>query len=372
MSYGAGSVGLNLQFCRYVFLFDRWWNPAVEDQAINRAHRIGVSGPVTVTRMLTHGHDRRADQPGAGRKARTLRLDPRRTPARRANRHDSERNLRPVQPQSPSETESRVAPLRRSGAAKAQPWLQPGGQELHHLGLPMSTSAHLRHLLARPGIVRSLAPHDVFTARVLEDVGVELLFLGGFGVSASVLGLPDLGLTTLTEMVEAVRRMTQRVSVPVIADGDTGHGDLHNVAWTVRQFESAGAAGILLEDQVAPKRCGHFAGKQVVSVETMVDKLRVALDARRDPDFVIIARTDARAIEGLDRAIERRLPLCRGRRGRRIRRSAATPPMNSRGSPARFPFRNSPTCFPAASRRCCRSRNSNESASRSPLTRSPR
>lgn len=172
----------------------------------------------------------------------------------------------------------------------------------------MTTTARLRRLLARPGIIRSLAPHDVFTARVLEEAGVELLFLGGFGVSASVLGLPDLGLTTLTEMVEAVRRMTQRVSVPVIADGDTGHGDLHNVAWTVRQFELAGAAGILLEDQVAPKRCGHFAGKHVVSADSMVDKLRVALDARRDPDFVIIARTDARAIEGLDRAIER---VCR-------------------------------------------------------------
>ena len=165
--------------------------------------------------------------------------------------------------------------------------------------------ARLRELLARPGLLRSLAPHDAFTARVLEAAGVELLFLGGFGVSASQLGLPDLGLATLTQMADAVRHVTDRVSIPVIADGDTGHGDLHNVAWTVRQFEKAGAAGLLLEDQVAPKRCGHFAGKQVVPVATMLDKLHCALDARRDPNFVILARTDSRALEGLDAALDR-------------------------------------------------------------------
>jgi len=169
----------------------------------------------------------------------------------------------------------------------------------------MSTSSDLRHRLAKPGLIRALAPHDAFTARVLEAAGVELLFLGGFGVSASLCGLPDLGLATLTEMVEATRRITQRVAIHVIADADTGHGDLHNVAWTVRQFESAGAAGILLEDQVAPKRCGHFAGKQVVAAEAMAAKLRAARLARRDPHFVIIARTDALAIEGLDAALAR-------------------------------------------------------------------
>jgi 2-methylisocitrate lyase-like PEP mutase family enzyme len=134
---------------------------------------------------------------------------------------------------------------------------------------------------------------------------MEMAFLGGFGVSASAFGVPDVGLTTLSEMTEAVRRMADRLTIPLIADGDTGHGDLHNVARTVRDFENAGASGILLEDQVAPKRCGHFAGKQVVSVEQMVEKLKVALDTRRDPDFVIIARTDVRALQGLDAAIER-------------------------------------------------------------------
>ncbi|MFT4556516.1 MAG: 2-methylisocitrate lyase-like PEP mutase family enzyme [Porticoccaceae bacterium] len=163
----------------------------------------------------------------------------------------------------------------------------------------------LRQMLAGEKIIRSFAPHDVFTARILEDAGIELLFLGGFGVSASVLGVPDVGLTTLTEMTEAIRRMADRLTVPLIADGDTGHGDLHNVARTVRDFEWAGASGMLLEDQVAPKRCGHFSGKQVIPADEMLDKLKTALDTRNDPDFVIIARTDARAVEGVDSAIER-------------------------------------------------------------------
>tara|TARA_R110002072_G_scaffold302710_2_gene487763 strand:- start:359836 stop:360729 length:894 start_codon:yes stop_codon:yes gene_type:complete len=171
--------------------------------------------------------------------------------------------------------------------------------------LQRSKNRRLRDMLAGEQIVRSFAPHDVFTARILEEAGIELLFLGGFGVSASVLGIPDVGLTTLTEMTEAVRRMADRLTVPLIADGDTGHGDLHNVARTVRDFERAGASGMLLEDQVAPKRCGHFSGKQVIPAEEMLDKLKVALDTRSDPDFVIIARTDARAVEGLDAAIER-------------------------------------------------------------------
>jgi 2-methylisocitrate lyase-like PEP mutase family enzyme len=169
----------------------------------------------------------------------------------------------------------------------------------------LSKNQRLRQMLEGEQIIRSFAPHDVFTARILEDAGIELLFLGGFGVSASVLGVPDVGLTTLTEMTEAVRRMADRLTVPLIADGDTGHGDLHNVARTVRDFERAGASGMLLEDQVAPKRCGHFSGKQVIPADEMLDKLKTALDTRSDPDFVIIARTDARAVEGLDAAIER-------------------------------------------------------------------
>lgn len=169
----------------------------------------------------------------------------------------------------------------------------------------MSTTTALRKLLETPGIIHSLGAHDAFSALLFEEAGVPLLFLGGFGVAASSLGLPDVGLLTLTEMAEAVRRITDRLQTPLIADGDTGHGDLHNVARTVRQFERAGAAGILLEDQVFPKRCGHFVGKQLIAVDEMRLKLRAALDARRDPEFVVIARTDARAVEGIDAAIER-------------------------------------------------------------------
>src|SRR5947207_15778885 len=163
----------------------------------------------------------------------------------------------------------------------------------------MATTGQLRKLLNSPGVIRSLGAHDVFTARLIEQAGLETVFLGGFGTSASLLGLPDVGFITLTEMADAVRRMAQRVSIPVVADGDTGHGDLHNVVRTVREFEGAGAAGILLEDQVTPKRCGHFEGKQIIAIDDMVLKLKAAQSARRDPDFVLIARTDARAVEGI-------------------------------------------------------------------------
>jgi 2,3-dimethylmalate lyase len=167
------------------------------------------------------------------------------------------------------------------------------------------SARRLRELLARPGVIRSLGAHDVFTARLVEAAGLETVFLGGFGASASLLGLPDIGLITLSEMADAVRRMSLRVSIPVVADGDTGHGELHNVARTVREFEQAGAAGIILEDQVTPKRCGHFEGKQLIPADEMVLKLKAAQQARRDPDLVIVARTDARAVEGLDGAIAR-------------------------------------------------------------------
>src|SRR5215470_11958640 len=168
----------------------------------------------------------------------------------------------------------------------------------------MKAIRRFRDLLNNPGIIRSLGAHDVFTARLIEAAGLETVFLGGFGASASLLGLPDVGFLTLTEMADAVRRTAQRVAIPVVADGDTGHGDLHNVVRTVREFERAGAAGVLLEDQVTPKRCGHFQGKQLIPTADMVLKLRAALDARRDPDLVIVARTDARAVDGIDDAVE--------------------------------------------------------------------
>ncbi len=171
-------------------------------------------------------------------------------------------------------------------------------------------SQRLRQLLAKPGIIRSLGAHDVFTALIVEQAGFETVFIGGFGTSASLLGLPDLNFLTMTEMADAVRRMAARISIPVIADGDTGHGDLHNVQRTVRSFESAGAAGILLEDQIMPKRCGHFANKQVIPTEEMALKIKAAVRAKRDPDFVIFARTDARQMNGLNDAIDRVNRFC--------------------------------------------------------------
>ena len=141
----------------------------------------------------------------------------------------------------------------------------------------MQATRRFRELLRGPGVIRSLGAHDVFTARLIESAGLETVFIGGFGTSASLLGLPDVGFITLSEMADAVRRMALRVRIPVVADGDTGHGDLHNVARTVREFERAGAAGVLLEDQVTPKRCGHFEGKQVIPEAEMVLKLRAAL-----------------------------------------------------------------------------------------------
>jgi 2-methylisocitrate lyase-like PEP mutase family enzyme len=159
--------------------------------------------------------------------------------------------------------------------------------------------------LQEPGIIPSLGVHDVFSAMIMEQAGLELLFLGGFGASASYLGLPDMGYLTMPEICGIIRRLDDRLEIPFIADGDTGFGDLNQVRRTVQQFEKSGATGILLEDQVFPKRCGHFQGKQVIPADQMLDKLKVALDSRQDPNFIIMARTDAIAVEGFDSAIER-------------------------------------------------------------------
>jgi 2-methylisocitrate lyase-like PEP mutase family enzyme len=163
----------------------------------------------------------------------------------------------------------------------------------------------MRELLGQPGIIRSLGAHDVFTALIVEQAGFETVFIGGFGTSASLLGLPDLNFLSANEMADAIRRMAGRLTIPIIADGDTGHGDLHNVRRTVELFEAAGASGILLEDQVMPKRCGHFAKKQVIPTDEMVQKIKAAVKARRNADFLIFARTDARQMNGLDDAIDR-------------------------------------------------------------------
>lgn len=175
--------------------------------------------------------------------------------------------------------------------------------------MPRPTQA-LRALIDKPGIIQSLGIHDVFSALIAEKSGYELLFIGGFGTSASLYGLPDLNFISMSEMADAIRRTTAAVGIPIIADGDTGHGDLHNVQHTVRSFEKAGAAGMLLEDQVMPKRCGHFREKQVIPKSEMILKIKAAVAAKEDTDFTIVARTDARQVTGIEDAIDRINAYC--------------------------------------------------------------
>jgi methylisocitrate lyase len=167
------------------------------------------------------------------------------------------------------------------------------------------SSTCLRELLARDEILVAPGAYDALTARLIQEAGFEAVYLSGAGVSFATLGLPDIGLLTLTEMANHVAYVANAVSLPVIADADTGYGNAINVQRTVREYQQAGAAAIQLEDQAFPKRCGHLAGKELIPAEEMVGKIRAAVDARTDPDFLIIARTDARAVTGLDDALRR-------------------------------------------------------------------
>lgn len=173
------------------------------------------------------------------------------------------------------------------------------------LNSPEAGPRALRALINHEPIVRSLGVHDVLSAKLIEQAGLECIFIGGYGCSASMLGVPDMNLISLSNMCDMARRIRHAVKIPMIIDGDTGHGDLHNVYRTVQLFEDIGAAGITFEDQVMPKRCGHFEGKQVVTKEEMVLKIHAAIQARENTDLVIIARTDARAVHGLQDAIDR-------------------------------------------------------------------
>lgn len=163
----------------------------------------------------------------------------------------------------------------------------------------------LREMLS-PGAFSSIAGvYDMLSARLAVEQGCRVLHVGGYALSAVRLGLPDVGLLTLSENIEAVSRIAGSTDVPVIADGDDGYGNHLNVRRLIREMERAGLAGIHIEDQVFPKRCGHMAGKRIVATEAMVQKIKAAVDARRDEDFVLIARTDAIAVEGFEAAMER-------------------------------------------------------------------
>lgn len=156
-----------------------------------------------------------------------------------------------------------------------------------------------KEILIMPGA------HDALTAKIIEKTGFKAVTLGGYSASASLMGKPDVSLLTLTEMVDYIARIADAVEIPLFADGDTGHGNVINVIRTVKEIERTGAAGMFIEDQLFPKRCGHMEGKQVIPKEEMVAKIKAAVDARIDPDFVIMARTDALAIYGVEEAIER-------------------------------------------------------------------
>jgi methylisocitrate lyase len=148
---------------------------------------------------------------------------------------------------------------------------------------------------------------DAMGAKIAQMAGFEAMFQTGYGTSATLFGMPDYGFIGSTETVENARRICRAVNVPVIVDADTGYGNALSVWKLVKELEAAGASGIFLEDQRWPKRCGHMQGKEVIRKEEYAEKLHAALDARKNNDFVIVARTDARAVEGLDKAIERGL-----------------------------------------------------------------
>ncbi len=170
----------------------------------------------------------------------------------------------------------------------------------------MSHTRHsrLRELIARD-IVQIPGAFNALVARAIERAGFPAVYISGAGLSNAVFGLPDVGLVTLTEAVEHARRIAGAVKVPVVVDGDTGFGDTINAARTVAEFESAGVSAVHLEDQVLPKKCGHLDGKELVSAEAMAEKIRAAVAARVDKNFMIIARTDARGVTSFEDAVDR-------------------------------------------------------------------
>jgi carboxyvinyl-carboxyphosphonate phosphorylmutase len=169
----------------------------------------------------------------------------------------------------------------------------------------MRTTTKFRQLLNQPGIIQAPGAYDCLTAKIIEKAGFPAVYMTGAGTSVAQLGYPDLGLATMTEMIENAASLTEILDVPLIADADTGYGGVLNVRRTVRQYERAGVAAIHIEDQDLPKRCGHLDDKKVIATGDMVQKIRAAVDARTDDDFTIIVRTDSIAVTGWDDAMHR-------------------------------------------------------------------
>ena len=169
----------------------------------------------------------------------------------------------------------------------------------------MNTRKRFRELIAAPGMVYAPGSYDALSARIIEAQGFDVVVAGGYAAVGALLGQPDTGQSNMRDYADHYGRICAAVNVPVYVDGDTGFGGVNNVRQMVRAFEDAGVAGLFISDQVFPPRCGYMEGKQLISTQDMLAKLKAALDARRDPDLFIVARTDALSVEGLDGAIER-------------------------------------------------------------------
>jgi len=169
----------------------------------------------------------------------------------------------------------------------------------------MRQTARLRKLIQSKKILVAPGAFDALSAKLIEAVGFKTVYMSGFGTAASIFGVPDIGLLTMTEMVGNAKRISDAVGIPVIADADTGYGNHLNMMRTIEEYEKAGVAALHIEDQISPKRCGHMEGHKLIPTEEMAAKIRAAVASKRDEDFVLIARTDAISAEGFDKAIRR-------------------------------------------------------------------
>jgi len=169
----------------------------------------------------------------------------------------------------------------------------------------MRQMTNLKELIDQPGIVVAPGVYDAIGAKLVEQIGFDVCYLTGNGSVASLLGKPDIGLATMSEMVFRAHTVASAINIPLISDADTGYGNLNNVRRTVQEFECAGVAAIHIEDQITPKKCGAMEGLELIPLEEAVDKIKVAVKSRRNPNFLIIARTDARPVYGLEEAIRR-------------------------------------------------------------------
>ena len=235
---------------------------------------------------------------------------------------------------------------------------------LYPLGLRIEGGRHrrLREQVEGGDIVVAPGAFDCLTARLVQAAGFPALYVTGAGISISGLGAPDVGVMSFGEILDRVRRIADSVAIPLIADADTGYGGPLNVIRTVREFERAGVSAVQIEDQAWPKKCGHEPGRRVAPVEEMVGRIKAAVDARVDPDVMIVARTDARSQHGLEAALERAARMLRPARTSSSW-SRRRPRTSSGASPRPPPSRPLLTWWRGAGRRSCRLRSSLSSAS---------